>query len=207
MDYQKFLEAPTGNVADANGGKGVMDAGIHPLDRHMHVAGPALTVACAAGDNLTIHKAVLMAKPGDVLVINCGGYLNAGVFGEMLALSCAAKGIAGVIIDGSCRDVNDLIEMDFPTFVRGVNPRGTIKDTLGAVNGEVLCGGVVVHPGDIVVGDCDGVVVVAAAEAETILEKALAKKAKEDELRPLLKNGDTTANLLGLMEKIGFGRS
>ena len=204
MDYQKFLDAPTGNVCDANGGRGVMDAGIHPLDRHMKVAGRALTVACAAGDNLTIHKAVLLAQPGDVLVINCGGYLNAGVFGEMLALSCMAKGIAGVIIDGSCRDVNDLIALNFPTFVRGVNPRGTIKDTCGAVGGEVLCGGVTVRTGDVVIGDCDGVVVVAEAEAEEILGKALAKKQREDEMRPLLMAGGTTAELLGLMDKLGL---
>ena len=204
MDYQKFLDAPTGNICDANGGRGVMDAGIHPLDRHMKVAGRALTVACAAGDNLTIHKAVLLAKPGDVLVINCGGYLNAGVFGEMLALSCRARGIAGVVIDGSCRDVNDLIDMNFPTFVRGVNPRGTIKDTCGAVGGEVLCGGVTVRNGDVVVGDCDGVVVVAEADAEDILHKALAKKQREDEMRPLLMAGGTTAELLGLMDKLGL---
>ena len=204
MDYQKFLDAPTGNICDANGGRGVMDAGIHPLDRHMKVAGRALTVACAAGDNLTIHKAVLLAKPGDVLVINCGGYLNAGVFGEMLALSCRARGIAGVVIDGSCRDVNDLIDMNFPTFVRGVNPRGTIKDTCGAVGGEVLCGGVTVRTGDVVVGDCDGVVVVAQADAEDILHKALAKKQREDEMRPLLMAGGTTAELLGLMDKLGL---
>ena len=204
MDYQKFLDAPTGNICDANGGRGVMDAGIHPLDRHMKVAGRALTVACAAGDNLTIHKAVLLAKPGDVLVINCGGYLNAGVFGEMLALSCRARGIAGVVIDGSCRDVNDLIDMNFPTFVRGVNPRGTIKDTCGAVGGEVLCGGVTVRTGDVVVGDCDGVVVVAEADAEDILHKALAKKQREDEMRPLLMAGGTTAELLGLMDKLGL---
>ena len=204
MDYQKFLDAPTGNICDANGGRGVMDAGIHPLDRHMKVAGRALTVACAAGDNLTIHKAVLLAKPGDVLVINCGGYLNAGVFGEMLALSCRARGIAGVVIDGSCRDVNDLIEMNFPTFVRGVNPCGTIKDTCGAVGGQVLCGGVTVRTGDVVVGDCDGVVVVAEADAEDILHKALAKKQREDEMRPLLMAGGTTAELLGLMDKLGL---
>ena len=204
MDYQKFLDAPTGNICDANGGRGVMDAGIHPLDRHMKVAGRALTVACAAGDNLTIHKAVLLAKPGDVLVINCGGYLNAGVFGEMLALSCRARGIAGVVIDGSCRDVNDLIDMNFPTFVRGVNPRGTIKDTCGAVGGQVLCGGVTVRTGDVVVGDCDGVVVVAEADAEDILHKALAKKQREDEMRPLLMAGGTTAELLGLMDKLGL---
>lgn len=207
MDFEKFLDAPTGNICDANGGRGVMDAGIHPLDRHMKVAGRALTVACAAGDNLTIHKAVLMARPGDVLVINCGGYLNAGVFGEMLALSCMAKGIAGVVIDGSCRDVNDLIDLKFPTFVRGVNPRGTIKDTCGAVGGEVLCGGVTVRTGDVVVGDCDGVVVVAEADAEEILKKALAKKQREDEMRPLLMAGGTTAELLGLMEKLGLSNT
>lgn len=204
MNYQRFLEAPTGNICDANGGRGVMDAGIHPLDRHMQLAGRALTVACAAGDNLTIHKAVVLAQPGDVLVINCGGYLNAGVFGEMLALSCMAKGIAGVVIDGSCRDVNDLIELGFPTFVRGVNPRGTIKDTCGAVGGEVLCGGVTVRAGDIVVGDCDGVVVIPQEEAEAILDKALAKKKREDEMRPLLRAGGTTAELLGLMDKLGL---
>ena len=204
MNYQRFLEAPTGNICDANGGRGVMDAGIHPLDRHMQMAGRALTVACAAGDNLIIHKAVVLAQPGDVLVINCGGYLNAGVFGEMLALSCMARGIAGVVIDGSCRDVNDLIELGFPTFVRGVNPRGTIKDTCGAVGGEVLCGGVTVRSGDVVVGDCDGVVVIPQEEAEEILDKALAKKKREDEMRPLLRAGGTTAELLGLMDKLGL---
>ena len=204
MNYQRFLEAPTGNICDANGGRGVMDAGIHPLDRHMQMAGRALTVACAAGDNLTIHKAVVLAQPGDVLVINCGGYLNAGVFGEMLALSCMARGIAGVVIDGSCRDVNDLIELGFPTFVRGVNPRGTIKDTCGAVGGEVLCGGVTVRSGDVVVGDCDGVVVIPQEEAEAILDKALAKKQREDEMRPLLRAGGTTAELLGLVDKLGL---
>ena len=204
MNDQRFLEAPTGNICDANGGRGVMDAGIHPLDRHMQMAGRALTVACAAGDNLTIHKAVVLAQPGDVLVINCGGYLNAGAFGEMLALSCMAKGIAGVVIDGSCRDVNDLIELGFPTFVRGVNPRGTIKDTCGAVGGEVLCGGVTVRSGDVVVGDCDGVVVIPQEEAEEILDKALAKKKREDEMRPLLRAGSTTAELLGLMDKLGL---
>lgn len=204
MNYQRFLEAPTGNICDANGGRGVMDAGIHPLDRHMQLAGRALTVACAAGDNLTIHKAVVLAQPGDVLVINCGGYLNAGVFGEMLALSCMAKGIAGVVIDGSCRDVNDLIELNFPTFVRGVNPRGTIKDTCGAVGGEVLCGGVTVRTGDVIVGDCDGVVVIPQEDAEEILDKALAKKRREDEMRPLLRAGGTTAELLGLMDKLGL---
>jgi len=199
---EKFKGIPTGNIADNQGFRGVMDAGIQPLDRHMSVAGRALTCACAAGDNLTIHKAVLMAQPGDVLVVSCGGYVNAGVFGEMLAVCCRARGIAGVIIDGSCRDSLELIEMGFPTYTRGVNPNGTIKETCGEVNGRILCGGVWVEGGDIIVGDADGVVVVKADEAETVLKLASAKKAKEDTLRPQFAAGKSTAELLGLMDKI-----
>ena len=200
--YKDFQGIPTGNIADSQDFRGVMDAGIQPLDRKMQVVGRALTVACAAGDNLTIHKAVLMAQPGDVLVVSCGGYVNCGVFGEMLAISCQAKGIAGIIIDGSCRDSLELIEMNFPTYVRGVNPNGTIKETCGAVNGKILCGGVWVEGGDVIVADADGVVVVKPEEAPQVLKKAAAKKEREAQLRPLLAAGITTAELLGLMDKI-----
>ena len=198
-----FRGIPTGNIADSQGFSGVMDAGIQPLDRKMLVVGPALTCAGTAGDNLTIHKAVLMAKPGDVLVVNCGGWQNSGVFGEMLALCCKAKGIAGVVIDGSCRDSLELITMGFPTYTRGVNPNGTIKETCGQVNGKILCGGVWVEAGDIIAADADGVVVVKAAEAPQVLEKACAKKSREEQLRPLLMEGKSTAELLNLMDKIG----
>ena len=199
--YQDFYGIPTGNIADSQNFRGVMDAGIQPLDRKMQMVGRALTVACAAGDNLTIHKAVLMAQPGDILVVSCGGYLNCGVFGEMLAISCRAKGIAGIVIDGSCRDSLELIEMNFPTYVRGVNPNGTIKETCGAVNGKILCGGVWVEGGDVIAADADGVVVIKPAEAEEVLRKAAAKKVRESELRPLLAAGQTTAELLGLLDK------
>ena len=199
--YQDFYGIPTGNIADSQNFRGVMDAGIQPLDRKMQMVGRALTVACAAGDNLTIHKAVLMAQPGDILVVSCGGYLNCGVFGEMLAISCQAKGIAGIVIDGSCRDSLELIEMNFPTYVRGVNPNGTIKETCGAVNGKILCGGVWVEGGDVIAADADGVVVIKPAEAEEVLKKAAAKKVRESELRPMLAAGQTTAELLGLMDK------
>ena len=200
--YKVFSGIPTGNIADSQDFRGVMDAGIQPLDRKMRMVGRALTVACAAGDNLTIHKAVLMAQPGDVLVVSCGGYLNCGVFGEMLAISCKAKGIAGIVIDGSCRDSLELIEMGFPTYVRGVNPNGTIKETCGAVNGKVLCGGVWVEGGDVIAADADGVVVIKPEEAPEVLKKADGKKAREAKLRPLLAIGQTTAELLGLMDKI-----
>ncbi len=202
--YEKFIGIPSGNIADSNGFRGVMDGGIHPLDRHMELCGRALTCACAAGDNLTIHKAVLLAKPGDVLIVNCGGYPNAGVFGEMLAVCCRARGIKGVVIDGSCRDSNEIIDMGFPVYVRGVNPNGTTKFTCGAVGDKTLCGGVWVETGDVVVGDADGVVVIKPDEAEAVLQKAQAKKAHEDELRPQFAAGKSTAELLGLMDKIGM---
>ena len=113
INIDVFNGIPTGNIADSGLCRGIMDAGIQPLDRHMTILGRAVTVQCAGGDNLTIHKAVLLAKPGDVLVISCGGFLNAGCFGDMLATCCMARGIKGVVIDGSCRDSLELIEMGF----------------------------------------------------------------------------------------------
>lgn len=199
---EKFLGIPTGNIADSNGLFGSIDPDIRPIDRRMSFCGRALTVVCPAGDNLTIHKAVHVAEPGDVLLINCGGYKNAGVFGEMLAISCLARGIAAVVIDGGCRDINQIIDMNFPLYARAVCANGTTKEASGAINVPTVIGGVLVNPGDVVVGDGDGVVVVPLEKAGEVLAKALAKKEREDKLRPLLEAGQTTAELLGLMDKI-----
>ncbi len=202
VNIEDFKGIPTGNIADSGMCKGIMEYYIQPLDRHMEFAGRALTVQVAGGDNLTIHKAVLEAKEGDVLIISCGGYLNAGCFGEMLAICSRARGIQGVVIDGSCRDSLELIEMKFPTYVRGVNPTATSKYTCGAVNCPTMVGGVKVCSGDIVVGDADGVVVISPEKAESVLAFAKEKKEKEDYLRPRFAKGESTAELLGLMNKI-----
>lgn len=199
---EAFKGIPTGNICDSNDRLGAMDPEIQALDRKMTLVGTALTVACPAGDNITIHKAVLQAKPGDVLVINCGGYRNAGVFGEMLAIACRARGIVGVVIDGACRDKNDIIEMGFPMFVRGTCPNGTTKDTCGATNVPMPCGGMMVNPGDLIVGDCDGVVVLPAAKADEVLKKSQEKKRVEDAARPHLEKGVPTTELFGLADKI-----
>ena len=200
--YKYFEGIPTGNIADSNGFAGVMDSGIRPLERHMTLCGRALTCACVGGDNLTIHKAVLEAKPGDVLVVTCGGYTNAGVFGEMLGICCRARGIAGVVIDGSCRDSNELIDMGFPVYSRGVNPNGTTKTTCGSVNEKIICGGVWVEPGDIVVGDADGIVVIKQNVAEEVLRKSQEKKAKEESLKAVFASSKSTAEVLGFMGRI-----
>lgn len=196
-----FKGIPTGNICDMNGREGSMDAAIKPLDYHFEMAGYAMTVTCVPGDNLTIHRAIAEAKPGVVLVIQCQGYLQAGVFGELFATSCRARGIAGVVIDGACRDKRDIIEMNYPVFARGVCPNGTLKETCGTIDEVIECGGRIVHPGDIIVGDADGVVVIPKERGEEVLEKSQGKKKKEDELKVLLQQGQTTAELMGFAKK------
>lgn len=200
--YFEFEGIPTGNISDACGGRGVMDHEILPLDRRMTLCGKARTVLCAPGDNLAIYRAVLSSEPGDILVINCGGYSYAGVFGEMLALNCRTRGIKGIVIDGTCRDKNELIEMGLPVFARGTSPKGTTKSVVGTINEPTFCGGVTVRPGDVIVGDCDGVIVIPKEEAEAILAAAKKKKQREDEMRPLLNSGTSLAELLGLIDKL-----
>lgn len=201
---KEFLGIPTGNICDCNGLEGAMAAGMMPLDYKMKVAGPAMTVECQPGDNLTIHKAIALAEPGVVLVITCKGYTDRGVFGELFATSCVARGIAGVVIDGACRDKEDLIEMGFPVYSLGVNPNGTRKEICGEINAPITCAGIQVNPGDIIVGDADGVVCIKKENAADVLEKAKAKKAKETELKPLLAAGKTTVELLGFGKKCGM---
>ena len=205
---ERLEKLPTGNVADNNTSaprQGVMDSGIKPLDSKCHMVGRAVTVRCFPGDNLALHQGIYAAKPGDVLVFDCHGYTEAGHFGDIMALACKMQGIAGVIIDGSCRDAQDIIELGLPVFVRGMNPSGTVKASLGEVNVPVRCGGVDVHPGDIVLGDCDGVVVVPQGAEDEVFAKAEAKFEKEEHLVEMLKAGKTTLEIYGfdnLIEKL-----
>ncbi|MBO4769989.1 MAG: RraA family protein [Clostridia bacterium] len=199
----EFLGIPTGNICDMmDNREGAMDEAMKPLHHSFRLAGRALTVECFPGDNLTIHKAITVAKPGDVLVIDCKGYMKAGVFGEIFASSCRKRGIAGAVINGCCRDKHDLIEMNFPVFALGVNPNGTVKERLGKINEPVLICGRMVRACDIIVGDADGVIVIPSENAEEILKKSTVKKEKEAEwLRLIEEKNLTTADLLNLYEK------
>lgn len=199
---EKFKGIPTGNICDSNNREGAMDADMMPLHYSFQMAGIAMTVECAPGDNLTIHKAIAQAEPGNILVIDCKGYKGAGVFGEILATSCIARGIVGVVINGACRDKYELIKMGFPVFCLGVNPNGTRKEVCGRINAPIVCAGRLVNPGDIIVGDADGVVVIPKESAVEVLEKSQAKKLKEEELIPQVKAGKTTLELLGLDKKL-----
>ena len=205
---EKLQKLPTGNVADSNTSaprQGVMDSGIKPLDPKSHVVGRAVTARCYPGDNLALHQAIYTAEAGDVLILDCHGYTEAGHFGDIMALACQVRGIAGVVIDGSCRDAEDIKALGLPVFVRALNPSGTVKKSLGEVNVPVNCGGIRVNPGDIILGDCDGVVVVPQEFEDEVFAKAQEKFDKEQHIVEQLKAGKTTLEVYGfndLIEKL-----
>ena len=188
---------PTGVLCDAMGKINNLSHEIKPVFPEARLVGPACTVRCPVGDNLTIHKALETARKGDVIVVDAGNFKNAGLFGAVMAVSCLARKIAGIVIDGGCRDVSDLEKLQFPVFAAAVNPGGTVKETLGEINGPIHCGGVVINPGDIMVGDRDGVVAIPRRKAEMVAKKARAIALREEQFTAELKKGRSTMDLLG----------
>lgn len=196
----KLIKLPTGNIADNNNSvpnQGVMDTAIKPVDPKMKMIGRAFTAQCFPGDNLALHQAIYEAKPGDVLILDVHGYSNAGHFGDIMATACKQYGLAGVVIDGSCRDAEDIRELGFPVFVRAFNPSGTVKESLAKTNIPVHCGGIQVNPGDIVFGDCDGVVVIPQDQEDIVFERAMDKFHHEQEIVEQLNAGKTTLEIYG----------
>ncbi len=168
-------------LADVAGRRGAMHGRIQALHPRMKVAGPALTVEVRPGDNLMIHAAIALAKPGDVLVIDGKGDQTSALMGTIMMTACKQRGIAGVIVDGAVRDSLEIDEMDFPVFSVGTNPNGPTKNIGGRIGHAIGCGGVAVRPGDLVVADADGVVVIDRDRVSGLLP--LAAKKVEDEAK------------------------
>jgi 4-hydroxy-4-methyl-2-oxoglutarate aldolase len=188
----------TATLHEVLGKAGAMEQAIKPIYIGMRLAGRALTVSCPPGDNLTIHAAIDHARPGDVMVVDFNGELEAGPFGDILATACMARGITGLVIDGCVRDGASLRELGFPVFARGLSMKGTTKTAFGALGETVLCGGVSVSPGDIVVGDDDGVVVIPAGRAAEVAAAAEQRDRDEEVIRAKLRDGALTLDLLKL---------
>jgi len=165
-------------LADVAGRRGTID-GVSALAPSMKLAGPAFTVEVRPGDNLMIHAAMAMAKPGDVLVIDGKGDTSCALMGALMLNGCKVLGLGGVVIDGAVRDTEELRELGFPVFARAANPNGPTKFVPGRINWPVSVGGVAVRPGDLVVGDADGVVVVEREKAASLLPLAAKKVADE----------------------------
>jgi len=200
LDQLKALGSAT--IHEAQAQTGAMINEIKPIDPTTRLIGRALTVDTRPDDNLMIHFALTKAKPGDVLVVDAKGFMEAGPWGDLLALAAMRCGIAGLIIDGTVRDANTMLELGFPVFCRGLSIKGTNKAQPGKVNEPIICGGVAVSPGDIVMGDRDGVVVVKANDAERTLASAVTREAKEDDIRKRIEAGESTVEILGLTEKL-----
>ncbi|QRF62592.1 RraA family protein [Variovorax paradoxus] len=183
-------------LADVAGRRGALDGRIKALRPRMKLAGTAITVEVRPGDNLMIHAAMAIAKPGDVLVIDGKGDQSSALMGTIMMTACKKLGIAGVVMDGACRDSLEIDEMDFPVFSVGTNPNGPTKNIAGRIGHPVSIGGVTVRSGDFVVADGDGVVVVEREKIESLLPLAARKVSDEAARIAAIKEGDTAAKWL-----------
>jgi len=195
---ERLAQLGAATVYEANGQRDAVDPAIKPLDPRSRIAGRAVTVELEPGDNWFIHLALLEAGEGDILVVDAKGYTEAGPWGDVLTLAAQERGLAALVIDGAVRDSQDIITAGFPVFTRGICIRKTTKVQKGRINVPVTVGGVLINPGDVLVGDADGLVRINADDLATALASAEARLAKEDQMRDAIRAGRTTLELLGL---------
>lgn len=199
---EAYASLGAATVYEANAQSGALDHTIRPIAWGQRVCGSALTVRCHPGDNLMLHAVLAVARPGDVIVADVGELQDVGYWGEVTTVAALAQGVMGLVIGGGIRDRATIVARGFPVWSAAVCMRATVKRTACSINDPVVVGGVLVHPGDLVLGDDDGVVVVAHDRLREVLEKAQAREVGEAEIMSRLQAGALTIDLLGFRETL-----
>jgi 4-hydroxy-4-methyl-2-oxoglutarate aldolase len=201
INAARTLAAAT--LYEANRRSGALDPDIRQMAPGLNLYGAALTVRCQSGDNLTLHAAVALAQPGDVIVADVGDYGDAGHWGEILTVAAKSRHIAGLVINGGVRDIAMLAVHEFPVFARAVSMKAASKQIRGLINHPIRCGEVDINPGDLIVGDADGVVAIPHDVIGGVLAAGQEREAAEAKMMDRLRNGDLTLDLLNLRELVG----